>query len=53
MNPHLVSALILLLALGLYALGVSQAAGLFLVFGFVLEIWFWVRVSAKPNHHGK
>lgn len=53
MSPHLISAVILLLAMGLYALGVSQAAGILLIVGFVFEIWFWVRVSVTPKHHGK
>ena len=53
MNRHWVSALILLLALGLYAAGITKAAGIFLVLGFVFEMWFWVRVVAEPKQTGK
>ena len=53
MNRHWVSAMILLLALGLYAAGITNAAGIFLVCGFVFEMWFWVRVVAEPKQTGK
>ncbi len=53
MSRHLISALILLAAIGLYAMGVSQAAGILLAVGFVFEMWFWVRVSSKPKSTGK
>ena len=53
MNRHVISALILLFALGLYAAGITKAAGIFLVLGFVFEMWFWVRVVAEPKQTGK
>ena len=53
MSRYLITALILLLALGLYAAGITKAAGIFLVLGFVFEMWFWVRVVAEPKQTGK
>ncbi len=53
MNRHVISALILLFAAGLYTAGITQAAGIFLVLGFVFEMWFWVRLIAEPRKTGK
>jgi hypothetical protein len=53
MNHHLISALILMAALGLYAMGITTTASFLLIFGFIFEIWFWLRVSTSSKKSGK
>ncbi len=47
MKRHLLTVLVLVLALGFYAFGSATGAGSALVVGCILEIWFWVRTSRK------
>lgn len=44
MNYHLLSALVLVAALALYAAGFAGGGILALVLAVVLEVWFWIRV---------
>ena len=48
MERHALTVLILIVALGFYAVGLeSGAIGAFVV-GGALEMWFWVRTLRKP-----
>lgn len=47
MKYHLLSAAILLVAFGLYALGTGAAGRAFLLIGMVHEAWFWVRLKRR------
>jgi hypothetical protein len=53
MSRHLISALILMAALGLYAMGITTTASFLLIFGFIFEMWFWLRISTSPKKAGK
>lgn len=44
MKRHLITVMILLVALVFYALGYSTLGGVAFVVGGVFELWFWVRV---------
>ncbi len=46
MHRHFTTALILLGAVALYALGYAGLGVAALIAGFVFEIWFWFRVKA-------
>jgi hypothetical protein len=52
MKRHLLTLLILILALGFYAIGSETSAVGALVIGGILEIWFWVRTlrGAPPEN---
>ncbi|WP_169740999.1 hypothetical protein [Methylomicrobium agile] len=44
MKYHLITAVILLVALVFYGLGYSSLGGIAIVIGGVFELWFWVRL---------
>ena len=48
MNRHLLTVLILILALVFYAVGLSNGALGAVIAGGALELWFWVRALRKP-----
>ena len=52
MHRHFATALILLVALALYALGYAGLGVAALIAGFVFEIWFWFRVKVGRNLQG-
>ena len=54
MKHHLLTLLILVLAVALYAVGMVAGASALLFLGAALELWFWVRVMrrAKPSVGG-
>jgi hypothetical protein len=43
MKHHLLTMLILLAAIALYAIGMGGGGSALLVAGAILELWFWVR----------
>jgi hypothetical protein len=45
MSRHLLSSLILLTALGFYAVGLAKPAEALVFIAMGLELWFWARVS--------
>jgi hypothetical protein len=47
MTHHVLTAAILLLALTLYAFGMSGGGSLLLALGAAMELWFWVRVLQR------
>ncbi len=49
MKYHLISAAILVAALGLYALGLGRGTLALLIAGGALELWFWIRVIRTSN----
>jgi hypothetical protein len=49
MNRHLLTVLILALALGCYAIGFANGALGAVIVGGTLEMWFWVRALRKPT----
>lgn len=50
MRHHLLSMLILLAAIALYAIGMSGGGAVLLAAGVVLEMWFWVRaLRGRPG----
>jgi hypothetical protein len=59
MRYHLFTLAILLVALALYAIGMSGGGFLLLFLGAALELWFWVRAmrggkrAASTVPHGK
>jgi len=52
MKYHLISVLILLAALGFYALGSGGAGSIFLIAGVLHEAWFWVRLRRRLRAGG-
>ena len=48
MNRHLLTVLILILALVFYAFGLANGALGTVIVGGALEMWFWVRALRKP-----
>jgi hypothetical protein len=53
MNRHLLTVLILALALGFYAIGFTNGALGAVFVGGALEMWFWVRALRKPTLKNK
>jgi len=53
MKYHLLTGAILLLALALYASGMSGGGSLLFVLGAALEGWFWVRVIRRGRDTGR
>ena len=49
MKHRLLTLFILVGAVALYALGMSQGASALLFIGGGLELWFWVRVMRKAR----
>lgn len=49
MKYHIVTALILFVALGLYLAGYSDAGNVCFILGGVFELWFWIRLFGKAN----
>jgi hypothetical protein len=48
MNRHLLTVMILLLALVFYAIGFETGVLGAVIVGGALEMWFWVRALRKP-----
>jgi hypothetical protein len=53
MKHHGPTVLLLLLAIGSYALGIGKASVLFLVVGCILEVMFWVRLLRRKRKLGR
>ncbi len=56
MKHYLVTALILVVAIVLYSIGLVSGALLLFAGGAALELWFWARISTRrrgPNHSSK
>lgn len=53
MKYHLLTAAILLAALGLYALGMTSGGLVAFLMGAALELWFWVRVIKRSRLAGR
>ena len=51
MKYHLISAFILVAALGFYALGTGGAGMVFMIAGVAHEAWFWVRLKRRLRAH--
>ena len=50
MKRHLLTATVLLSALGFYAAGLDSGAMVLIALGAGLEAWFWIRVTrASPR----
>ncbi|MBK6592058.1 MAG: hypothetical protein IPG23_04565 [Burkholderiales bacterium] len=47
MNRHTLTALILVLAIGFYALGMETGAASAIAVGCALELWFWARALRR------
>jgi hypothetical protein len=47
MNKHLLTVVILILALGFYAFGFANGVVGAVIVGGALEMWFWVRALRK------
>ena len=49
MNRHLITVVLLLIALSLYILGAAGAGTVALCAGAAFEAWFWARVLVHRN----
>jgi hypothetical protein len=49
MNRHLLTVVLLILALVFYSLGLANVALGAVIIGCALVMWFWVRAPRKPS----
>jgi hypothetical protein len=49
MKYHLITALLLLVAIALYLAGLSGAGVIVFLAGLGFETWFWARLVVKPR----